>query len=187
MKRSLTIFVFAFVAFSNLFGQAIETPTCYAYMPGRESTLKFKYSYEEESFYLNFRFIKGSQNAFEVGDKIIMEASNGKAITFCVSENMLKQDNNEYIPFEISAEEMNILQNGIMSISIVRQGERFVLEQNEYYRTLTQKNGVSGYFRLVWPYSRIKSYLCLMKSDQLLRAILPDVLIDNFDVVDYQK
>ena len=26
-----------------------------------------------------------------------------------------------------------------------------------------------------------------MKSDQLLRAILPDVLIDNFDVVDYQK
>lgn len=26
-----------------------------------------------------------------------------------------------------------------------------------------------------------------MKSDQLLRAILPDVLIDNFDVVDYEK
>ena len=119
MKRSLTIFVFAFVAFSNLFGQAIETPTCYAYLPGRESTLKYKYSYEGESFYSNFRFIKGSQNAFEVGDKIIMEASNGMAITFCVSENMLKQDNNEYIPFEISAEEMNILQNGIMSISIV--------------------------------------------------------------------
>ena len=140
MKRSLTIFVFAFVAFSNLFGQAIETPTCYAYLPGRESTLKFKYSYEGESFYSNFRFIKGSQNAFEVGDKIIMEASNGMAITFCVSENMLKQDNNEYIPFEISAEEMNILQNSIMSISIVRHGERFVLEQNEYYRTLTQKN-----------------------------------------------
>ena len=26
-----------------------------------------------------------------------------------------------------------------------------------------------------------------MKSDELLRTILPDVLIDNFDVVDYQK
>lgn len=26
-----------------------------------------------------------------------------------------------------------------------------------------------------------------MKSDQLLRAILPDVLIDNFDVVNYEK
>ena len=26
-----------------------------------------------------------------------------------------------------------------------------------------------------------------MKSDQLLRAILPDVLIDNFDVVSYEK
>ncbi len=33
---------------------------------------------------------------------------------------------------------------------------------------------------------RIKSYLCLVKSDQLLRAILPDVLIGNFDVVGYQ-
>ena len=26
-----------------------------------------------------------------------------------------------------------------------------------------------------------------MKSEQLLRAILPDVLIDNFDVVNYEK
>jgi len=26
-----------------------------------------------------------------------------------------------------------------------------------------------------------------MKSDQLLRAILPDVLIDNFEVVNYEK
>lgn len=26
-----------------------------------------------------------------------------------------------------------------------------------------------------------------MKSDQLLRAILPDVLIDNFDVVNFEK
>ncbi|MBR5456461.1 MAG: transposase family protein, partial [Bacteroidaceae bacterium] len=26
-----------------------------------------------------------------------------------------------------------------------------------------------------------------MKSDHLLRAILPDVLIDNFDVVNYEK
>lgn len=26
-----------------------------------------------------------------------------------------------------------------------------------------------------------------MKSNQLLRAILPDVLIDNFDVVNYDK
>ena len=26
-----------------------------------------------------------------------------------------------------------------------------------------------------------------MKSEQLLRAILPDVLIDNFDVVNFEK
>ena len=36
-------------------------------------------------------------------------------------------------------------------------------------------------------YSRIKCYLCGMKSDDLLRAILPDVLIDNFDVVNFEK
>lgn len=30
-------------------------------------------------------------------------------------------------------------------------------------------------------------YLCGMKSEQLLRAILPDVLIDNFDVVNFEK
>ena len=32
-----------------------------------------------------------------------------------------------------------------------------------------------------------KEYLCPMESTQLLRAILPDVLIDNFDVVNFEK
>lgn len=31
------------------------------------------------------------------------------------------------------------------------------------------------------------SYLCLMKAELLLRAILPDVLIDNFDIVSFDK
>ena len=31
------------------------------------------------------------------------------------------------------------------------------------------------------------SYLCFMKPELLLRAILPDVLIDNFDVVNFEK
>ena len=33
----------------------------------------------------------------------------------------------------------------------------------------------------------IKSYLCHMEQTKLLRAILPDVLIDNFDVVSFDK
>ena len=33
----------------------------------------------------------------------------------------------------------------------------------------------------------IFAYLCIMKPDQLLRAILPDVLIDNFDIVSFDK
>ena len=35
--------------------------------------------------------------------------------------------------------------------------------------------------------SRIKLYLCFMDSIKLLRAILPDVLIDNFEVVNFEK
>ena len=35
--------------------------------------------------------------------------------------------------------------------------------------------------------SGVKRYLCSMKSDKLLRAILPDVLIDNFDVDHFEK
>ena len=35
--------------------------------------------------------------------------------------------------------------------------------------------------------SRVICYLCGMKSETLLRAILPDVLIDNFDVVNFEK
>ena len=35
--------------------------------------------------------------------------------------------------------------------------------------------------------SRIKLYLCIMYHTMLLRAILPDVLIDNFDVANFEK
>lgn len=37
--------------------------------------------------------------------------------------------------------------------------------------------GISGIFLI----------FALMKSEQLLRAILPDVLINNFDVVNFEK
>ena len=33
----------------------------------------------------------------------------------------------------------------------------------------------------------IFAYLCFMKPERLLRAILPDVLIDNFDIVNFDK
>lgn len=35
--------------------------------------------------------------------------------------------------------------------------------------------------------SRVKCYLCAMKLYKLLRAILPDVLIDNFDIDRFEK
>ena len=50
------------------------------------------------------------------------------------------------------------------------------------------KFGVSGFFWLVkLVRSRVKGYLCTMEHTRLLRAILPDVLIDNFDVANFEK
>ena len=80
MKRSLSILVFALVAISNLYAQMTETPVSYAYLPGRESTLKYKFSYGEEKFFTNLRLIKGSANAFLAGDKIILEPNNRKSL-----------------------------------------------------------------------------------------------------------
>ena len=46
---------------------------------------------------------------------------------------------------------------------------------------------LSGNFWLVFLQINIFAYLCIMKPEQLLRAILPDVLIDNFDIVSFDK
>lgn len=46
---------------------------------------------------------------------------------------------------------------------------------------------ISGYFRLVCIFFNCIFYLCFMKPELLLRAILPDVLIDNFDIVNFEK
>ena len=47
--------------------------------------------------------------------------------------------------------------------------------------------GVSGFSRLVEGNVSSIDYLCKMKPDQLLRAILPEVLIDNFDINRFEK
>lgn len=44
-----------------------------------------------------------------------------------------------------------------------------------------------GYSWLVLYFFVYISYLCFMKLEFLLRAILPDVLIDNFDIVRFEK
>lgn len=46
---------------------------------------------------------------------------------------------------------------------------------------------VSGFSWLVSLSLGYIVYLCFMKLEQLLRAILPDVLIDNFDIAGFEK
>ena len=131
---------FALVAITNLLGQVTKTPVCYAYLPGRESTLKYKFSYGEEKFYTNLRFIKGSENAFKAGDRIIMKAEGDKTITFSVKEDMLEQASSGYIPFETSAEELDNLQKGITGIVLVRDGQTFPLLPIKDNFAYTKKN-----------------------------------------------
>ena len=140
MKRSLITLVFVLVAFSNLFGQAIETPTCYAYLPGRESTLKYKFSYDEEKekFYTNLRLIKGSESIFKVDDEIILEPKEGLPIKFSFSKTLLEQTDSAYIAFETPIEDLNNLQKGIKNISLVREGKTYHFILNDYYKIQTK-------------------------------------------------
>lgn len=136
MRRSLSTIVFVLIALTNLFAQTaenplpqtVETPVCYAYLPGQKLTLKYKFSYGEEKFYTNLRFIKGSDNAFQPGDRIIFNTLNEKKIIFSVEENLLAGATSDYIPFETSAEELVSMQKGISGITFVRDGKSYSLE-----------------------------------------------------------
>lgn len=140
MKRSLSILVFALVATTNLLAQTIETPVSYAYLPGRESTLKYKFSFGDETFYTNLRFIKGSQSVFQAGDQIVMTPGEGNPTTFVVTEEMLKNYTSDYLQFETSAEGMENMMKGIKSISLIRDGQTYGLVQNNYFNTRSRKD-----------------------------------------------
>ncbi len=137
MKRSLGTIVFVLIALTNLFAQTeenlltqtVETPVCYAYLPNQKLTLKYKFSYGEEKFYTNLRFIKGSDNAFLPGDKIIFKTKDNENEIICnLDEKQMAETKSSYIPFEISAEDLANLQKGISGIRFVRDGNSFNLE-----------------------------------------------------------
>ncbi|MBO4661905.1 MAG: hypothetical protein J5630_04305 [Bacteroidaceae bacterium] len=163
----------------NISSQAIETPVSYAYLPGQKFTLKYKFSYDGEQFYTNLRFIKGSDNVFQAGDKIIFKTTEEKEVIFSVVESQLEKNASDYIPFETSAEELFNMQKGILDITFVRDGKRYSLEpindkyadtknnikkitaaanELEYQRSLTKKsNNAAGELKTIAPkfYNRI--------------------------------
>ena len=140
MKRSLLCFCVCVLAIFNLLGQTIETATCYTYLVGRESTLKYKFSYDEEKekFYTNLRLIKGSESIFKVDDEIIIEPKEGLPIKFSFSKTLLEQTDSAYIAFETPIEDLNNLQKGIKSISLVREGKTYHFILNDYYKIQTK-------------------------------------------------
>lgn len=117
-----------FVAIANVFAQTVETPVCYGYSPELKFTLKYKFSYGEENFYTNLRFIRGSESILMAGDKIIMQTKDGKNITFDVTGDQLSGIADGYIPFETTIEELSSMQKGVTGISFVRDGKSYVIE-----------------------------------------------------------
>lgn len=117
-----------FVAIANVFAQTVETPVCYGYSPELKFTLKYKFSYGEENFYTNLRFIRGSESILMAGDKIIMKTKDGKNITFDVTGDQLSGIADGYIPFETTVEELSSMQKGVTGISFVRDGKSYVIE-----------------------------------------------------------
>ena len=117
------------VAIANLYAQTVETPVCYGYSPELKFTLKYKFSYGEEKFYTNLRFIRGSESIFKAGDKIIMKTKkDGKDITFDVAGDGLSGMADGYIPFETTVEELSAMQKGVTGITFVRDGKSYVIE-----------------------------------------------------------
>ncbi|MBP3689038.1 MAG: hypothetical protein J6I54_03535 [Bacteroidaceae bacterium] len=128
MRRSLCTLLLVFVAIANVFAQTVETPVCYGYSPELKFTLKYKFSYGEENFYTNLRFIRGSESILMAGDKIIMKTKDGKNITFDVTGDKLSGIADGYIPFETTVEELSSMQKGVTGISFVRDGKSYVIE-----------------------------------------------------------
>ncbi len=69
---------------------------------------------------------------------------------------------------------------GFVQLTYKREATTAVKIKDLFFR-------LSGNFRLVTLKLAIFAYLCSMKPEQFLRAILPDVLIDNFDIVNFDK
>lgn len=128
MRRSLCTLLLVFIAIANVFAQTVETPVCYGYSPELKFTLKYKFSYGEENFYTNLRFIRGSESILMAGDKIIMQTKDGKNITFDVTGDQLSGIADGYIPFETTVEELSSMQKGVTGISFVRDGKSYVIE-----------------------------------------------------------
>ena len=67
----------------------------------------------------------------------------------------------------------------------------FYDKDSEDYRTDSVNPALEILGQLIFPVGRrclgVECYLCRMKPTQLLRAILPDVLIDNFEVDHFEK
>jgi|GEM_PF-4575770 len=131
MRRSLCTLALVILALTHMVAQTTETPVCDAYQPELKYTLKYKFSYGEDQFYTNIRLIYGSDNVFMAGDKIILKTTEGKGIVFTVNESQLAESPYGYLPFKISNEELNCLQNGIVDITFVRGGKNFIFESTK--------------------------------------------------------
>lgn len=140
MKRYLLTITLAFTTLCSLMSQNIETPTCFAFLSEPNSTLKYKFSYQESNFFTCLRLIKGSESVFEDGDIITMETKDGTSLKFQITEDKLKDMNSGYIHFITSESELSSLKKGMNTIMLHRNGTTFPFKLDDYQNSCSKKN-----------------------------------------------
>jgi len=141
MKRLLIVFLLATSPFLACLAQNLETPICYAFTEakGYESTLKYKFSYQDEKYFINLRLV-GHDNSLNAGDQVIFETKNGTRYTYVIPK---KEEESEYQPFEIGYTDILQYQEGLNSITLVKEGKSKTLVLTSYCNSCTQR-GAKG-------------------------------------------
>ena len=149
MKRLLVAFLFATVSFVSSIAQPMETPVCYAFSEGSVSTLKYKFSYENEKYFIDLRLI-GHGNTFKAGDQVLFVTHDGAKYTYVIPEI---EEAPEYYLVEMNYSDILHYQNGLKSITLVKDGKSQPMEITRYCNQCTKK-GAKDIIRLAYSWEK---------------------------------
>ena len=137
MKRFVTILAFAAIAAMNVQAQSIESPVCYAIEGNHEATLKYKFLYQDENYFIAIRLIKESMNIFKTGDKITFLTADGTQLTYTIPESEAA-GSSEYYTFPVDYADLVHFQTGIEMITSERAGKTLELALTPYCSSTTR-------------------------------------------------
>ncbi|MBR0273829.1 MAG: hypothetical protein IJQ59_07050 [Bacteroidaceae bacterium] len=154
MKRLFVAFLFATVSFVSSFAQPLETPVCYAFTEGYVSTLKYKFSYENEKYFIDLRLV-GHGNSLKGGDQVVFVTQDGTKHTYVIPE---KEEEPEYYLIEVNYTDILQYQDGLKSITLVKDGKSQPMEITRYCNQRTKK-GAKGIIGVAYSLEKKKGHL----------------------------